>query len=190
VSFEREDRYSGGKWGDKIDADGLANSLHEFIALVLGRLTDAGVSRLEAEAESREYGAARFECLGKRFVFRQAKTTPKKAGQFVTIWKRERPDAPIAPFDITDPIDIVVVAVHGAENRGYFVFEKTLLGRKRVFSDGTRKGKRAMRVYAPWVEVTSAQARRTHKWQGACFVSSPVVGDAQDLVGLLYAPSA
>lgn len=189
LSCEQEGQCSGANWGEKMGAEGVPDSLRHFVWHVLGRMRESGVSELEVEAESREYSAARFECFGKKCLFRQAKTTPKKAGQFVTIWKRVEPEAPIAPFDIADPVDIVVVAVQDAENRGYFVFGKALLARKRVFSNGAKEGKRAMRVYAPWVEVTSAQARRTQAWQGACFVSVPVVGDAQYLAELFYAPS-
>lgn len=44
-----------------------------------------------AEAESAEYGACRFALEGHSIVFRVAKITPTKTGQFVTLWKRPAP---------------------------------------------------------------------------------------------------
>lgn len=162
------------KWQSEPDTSAIPRSLNDFVRRVLARIDPAGVKALKREAESEEYGAARFEFLGKKCLFRQAKTTPKKVGQFVTIWKRAHPGAAIAPFDVRDAVDLVVVAAHDADQHGYFVFEKRLLVKKRVFCAGDKAGKRAMRVYAPWVKPTSKQAIRTQAWQVERFVALPV----------------
>jgi hypothetical protein len=49
-------------------------------------------SEPRADAESLAYGAHTFEVNGRKAVFRVARTTPKKAGQFVTLWQRTTPD--------------------------------------------------------------------------------------------------
>ena len=58
-----------------------------------------------AEPESAEYGAYRFGLNDKNIVFRVAKTTPTKIGQFVTLWKRQNAGDVIMPFDTTDSIE-------------------------------------------------------------------------------------
>ena len=42
----------------------------------------------ETEAESADYNAHTFKVNDKSIVYREAKITPTKVGQFVTIWKR------------------------------------------------------------------------------------------------------
>ncbi len=51
------------------------------------------------ESESAEYGAYCFSLDHKKVLFRIAKTTPTKIGQFVTLWKRPSPKGEIVPFD-------------------------------------------------------------------------------------------
>ncbi|GGX52946.1 hypothetical protein GCM10007392_20530 [Saccharospirillum salsuginis] len=123
------------------------------------------------EHESHEYGALRFTLDGKDAVFRQAKTTPKKIGQFVTLWKRDTPTSEISPFDSEDEIELFVVATCNASQHGVFLFDREILTRKGVVSINGKGGKRAMRVYAPWDEPHSKQAIRTQVWQLDCFHS-------------------
>jgi len=104
--------------------------------------------------------------LGKYSIaFRIAKATPKKAGYFVTIWKRLSPKAAIAPLDIADEIDFVVISVYGGTNRGHFVFSKQLLVAQGVMSVHSQGGKRAFRVYPPWSKPLSKAAAKTQQWQ-------------------------
>lgn len=115
------------------------------------------------EPESAEYGACRFGMEGKDIVFREAKTTPVKIGQFVTIWKR--PIDIILPFDSTDSVDFVVISVSSSQNQGQFVFDKKILIEKGIMSHNGKKGKTAFRVYPPWTEPASKQAVKTQQWQ-------------------------
>lgn len=46
------------------------------------------VSEPQAETESLEYAAHRLAVNGQAVAFRSARTTPKKTGQFVTLWQR------------------------------------------------------------------------------------------------------
>lgn len=143
-------------------------------------------SRPVPEPESAAYGAHEFTVAGRRIRFRVARTTPKKAGQFVTLWKRSE-RGPIAPFDVDDPIDLVVVAVRDGEHVGQFVFPRAVLAERGVFSRGGAGGKRAIRVYPPWAVTTSRQAGGTQAWQGEHFLSIPSTGAVDtDRVRALY----
>ncbi|WP_260683993.1 MepB family protein [Rhodococcus sp. KBS0724] len=97
-------------------------------------------------------------------VYRRAKTTPTKLGQFVTLWQRS--DAgPIRPFDVSDGVELFVVEVYNEEQLGHFIFPVDALVRRGVVSTDFAGGKRAIRVYPPWVTPTSAQALKTQSWQ-------------------------
>lgn len=125
------------------------------------KLTDLAVP----EAESADYGASRFGLNGHTIVFRVAKTTPTKIGQFVTIWKRPRADSTIAPLDIDDGVAFVVVSVFDATHRGQFVFDHEILVSKGIMAINGKGGKRAIRVYPPWVKPVAKEAVRTQQWQ-------------------------
>jgi len=97
-------------------------------------------------------------------VSRNARVTPTKIGQFVTLWKRLN-NGPIQPFDASDQIDFVVVNVSTDNQLGQFVFPKKVLLEKGVFSTASKEGKRALRVYPLWDKPTSKQALKTQQWQ-------------------------
>lgn len=122
------------------------------------------------EDESSAYYAHTFTIKGKQGLFRIAKKTPTKSGSFVTIWKRG-PDGIILPYESSDAIDFTVIAVSNENDIGVFIFPKSLLIKKNIFSAHGTEGKRALRVYAPWDETTSAQATKTKKWQEHFFVN-------------------
>ncbi len=140
--------------------------IQEQFLVSLGK-TVIGIDR---EQESAEYGAIRFEMDGLNCLFRQAKHTPKKIGQFVTLWKRPTPDSEIAPLDRDDGIDRVFIFADETSRFGVFVFQPQLLVKKDIFSEQSEGGKRAFRVYAPWTVPVSAQAKRSKTWQCAHFV--------------------
>ncbi|MFP2908481.1 MepB family protein [Pyxidicoccus sp. 3LFB2] len=126
------------------------------------------------EAESAEYGACRLALDGRTVVFRVAKTTPTKVGQFVTLWKRPMPDAEIAPIDSDDGVALVVVSVGEAAHRGQFVFPQKTLVDKGIMSRANKGGKRAIRVYSPWSRPVVQEAVRTQKWQLQYFLPLPL----------------
>ncbi|EJP05170.1 MepB domain protein [Leptospira interrogans serovar Bulgarica str. Mallika] len=49
---------------------------------------DVSMGSLFFEKEGSDYGACNFELKKWKITFRVAKITPKKVGQFVTLWKR------------------------------------------------------------------------------------------------------
>jgi hypothetical protein len=122
------------------------------------------ISDFKLEPESKVYYACRFKLEGRNMISRNARITPKKAGQFVTFWKRKK-GGPIEPFHERDNIDFYIVQVRKGSKLGQFVFPRSELIKKGVISTDKKEGKRALRVYAAWDKVVSEQAKRTQKWQ-------------------------
>ena len=91
------------------------NSIHQDL-LIAQQIAYAPsgltLNSFEPEIESREYGACTCKINNLTIVFRVAKITPTKSGQFVTFWKRENSAGPIMPYDITDQFDFFVVHVY------------------------------------------------------------------------------
>jgi hypothetical protein len=125
---------------------------------------DLQIASLQKENESEEYSAFRFQLNNRNICYREAKITPTKTGQFVTLWKRNQSGI-IEPFDYSDNIDFVIVIVRKDQNWGQFIFPKKTLLEKGIFSTQNKEGIRATRVYPPWDETTSKQAQKTQKWQ-------------------------
>ncbi|MHA7270452.1 MepB family protein [Arthrobacter sp. HLT1-20] len=121
------------------------------------------------EPESADYAAHRLTLGGRSAVFRVAKTTPTKVGQFVTLWQRSVA-GPIRPFDMDDGVSLFIIQVASGAGLGQFVFPLAALAHHGVVSVDGKGGKRALRVYAPDVVTASAQARRTQKWQCEYFL--------------------
>ncbi len=140
------------------------NILREHVFEVCG----FKISRLEIENESSEYHACSFKIDKKSVRYRQAKITPTKTGQFVTLWKRVG-KGPIQPYDSLDSIDLFVVTVETKHNFGQFVFPKAALVKQGVLSVNGKGGKRALRVYPPWDKTESKQAEKTQAWQSEFF---------------------
>ncbi|MES2741712.1 MAG: MepB family protein [Pseudomonadota bacterium] len=164
-------------------ADPAVGALPRDLVLAMGGLyvqASVAVTRApQREQESGEYGACRLDLEGRVVVFRVAKTTPTKVGQFVTLWKRPAPADEIAPFDASDAVDFVIVSVADATHCGQFVFDQQALLKHGVMSRDKQGGKRAIRVYPPWSHPVAKEAIRTQQWQSRYFVvSAPPDADA------------
>ena len=122
------------------------------------------LSKFIVEKEGKQYGACRFELDGLSIISRNAKTTPKKVGQFVTFWKR-MDNGPIEPYSDADHIDFYVVNVRTEDRFGQFVFPKSVLIKRGIISTYKKEGKRAFRVYPNWDVTSNKQAVQTQKWQ-------------------------
>lgn len=122
------------------------------------------ITQMTINPESKEYAASSFLLNGKKIIYRQAKITPTKSGQFVTIWKRN-PAGITEPFTSEDAFDFFIITVKDKELLGQFIFPKKVLSDKEVITHENKSGKRGMRVYAPWDTATSKQALQTQKWQ-------------------------
>ncbi|WP_316839220.1 MepB family protein [Pedobacter gandavensis] len=121
-------------------------------------------------AESKDYGAGFFELNGKRIQHRISKITPKKTGQFVAIWKRNK-EGITAPYDCSDDLDFLIITSGTEKQSGQFVFPKSVLEAKGIISKNGKGGKRGIRVYPPWDKATNKQAMETQKWQVKYFLS-------------------
>lgn len=144
------------------------------------------LSDVKSEPESKEYSAHKISLNGKKGLFRVAKTTPTKIGQFVTLWKRNK-DGPIEPFNSEDGIDFVIICTPYKNHSGHFIFTNDILIEKSIFSHKGKEGKRGFRVYPTWDKCDSKQAQKTQEWQRAYFLEiSPEGKFDQVLANKLY----
>jgi hypothetical protein len=127
------------------------------------------VAALTPEPESHKYAAYACTINGLHTQLRVTKVTPKKVGQFVTLWKRIG-SGPIMPYDLSDQTALFIISARNKDKLGHFVFSKNLLYTKGYISKDGVGGKRAMRVYPPWDQPDNAQAKRTQAWQLPDFV--------------------
>ena len=127
---------------------------------------DVKLTDVVVEAESKEYNACRFSLKGKRIISRTSKITPKKKGQFVTFYQRNKSGV-IEPLHELDHLDYFLVTIRN--NKGFFLLPKQVLIEKGILSTLEKEGKRAFRVYMPSDELTSKQALATQKWQSDYF---------------------
>lgn len=127
------------------------------------------IKNYQKEPESQEYLAATFELNQLKIKHRQAKITPAKAGQFVTIWKRSEKGI-TEPFDASDDFDLLIISVCNGELQGQFIFPKEILITQKIVTQHKNTGKRGIRVYPPWDTVTSKQALKTQLWQTQYFL--------------------
>lgn len=142
-------------------------SIHKDLQTSLKRVYEPRnlfMTKFVAEKESQEYGASQFEIKNLKILFRIAKITPKKIGLFVTLWKRIEL-GPILPYDLIDPIDLFIISVRSSKSFGQFIFPKSILQEKGIVSKDGKGGKRALRVYPPWDNPDSKQAKKTQTWQ-------------------------
>lgn len=126
-------------------------------------------SDLIKENESSEYGGYTFKLNRQTVIFRTAKITPTKTGQFVTVWKRNKKGI-TEPFHADDGIGFYIICCQNKEHFGHFVFSKLTLEKYGIISTDKKEGKRGMRVYPPWDLVNSKQAQKTQQWQLTYFI--------------------
>lgn len=144
--------------------------LPESINTLFNRLS-LQISELALEPESKEYDACRFRLNGQSIVYRSAKITPKKIGQFVTFWKRNESGI-TGPLHENDPFDFYIINVASANKQGQFIVPKSILIKKGIVSTPAKDGKRGFRVYPPWDTPNNKQAEKTQQWQVQYFVET------------------
>ena len=103
------------------------------------------ISNIEKDAECEEYLGFNFNINHLSVKFRKAKITPKKVGQFVTLWKRNT-SKQTEPFDENDLFDFYIIATEDDKKNGYFIFSKSILINKNILSTNQKEGKRGFRV--------------------------------------------
>lgn len=142
------------------------NSLNELVF----KPCDLKINGLMREAESQEYSAHRFQLHEKQIIFRVAKITPTKTGQFVSIWQRNNQGL-TAPFNLNDHLDFLMIVTKTQTQIGVFIFPKKVLREQKILSDEAQDGKRGIRIYPPWNETINKQAQKTQLWQTRYFLN-------------------
>ncbi len=142
----------------------IKSSVIEKIKTSIFDKCDFEVSELLLDKECKEYDGCTFKLNDKNIIFRNAKITPKKVGQFVTFWKRNK-EGITEPFSETDTFDYYVINVQAENQVGQFIFSKSVLIEKGIISNSKKEGKRGFRVYPIWDKTVSKQAISTQKWQ-------------------------
>lgn len=135
---------------------------------------DFSCSHFQAEAESKAYEACRFKLNDLQVIHRAARTTPKKRGQFVVLWKRNAAGITV-PLDMSDAFDFIAISARDREFFGQFIFPKGVLEARGIVSS-VKEGKRGIRLYPPWENDLNKQAQKTQQWQSAYFLNVPPIG--------------
>ena len=130
---------------------------------------DLELKNLNIHSESQDYAACSFELNGKKIEYRASKITPVKIGQFVTTWRRDK-EGITRPFDSSDDLDFLIISSRNEDNFGLFIFPKSILAGKGIISQNGEGGKRGIRVYPTWDQVTNKQAEKTQRWQSKYFL--------------------
>jgi len=146
-----------------IESESLNQNLIDVKIEIYDKLS-LGISEIKNEAEGIEYDACQFELDGMKIISRSSKITPKKAGQFVTFWKRNQ-NGETEPYSEKDPLDFYVINAKYGDRFGQFVFPKSELITKGILISEKKEGKRGFRVYPIWDKMLNKQAEKTQKWQ-------------------------
>ncbi len=121
------------------------------------------------DKECEEYFGFNFQLDKLNIKFRKAKITPKRVGQFVTLWKRNA-EKQTEPFDEKDNFDFYVIVTEQEEKYGFFIFSKSILSEKRILTTNKKGGKRGFRIYPDWTNTENKQAAKTQSWQTNYFI--------------------
>ncbi|CAD7813031.1 hypothetical protein CHRY9390_02598 [Chryseobacterium aquaeductus] len=128
------------------------------------------ISHLQPDSECDEYFGHQFQLNHFNIKFRKAKITPKKIGQFLTLWKRNPKSKQTEPFTSEDPFDFYMIFCKCNEKSGFFFFPKNILSQKQILTTSSKEGKRGFRVYPNWDSPENKQASKTQNWQKDFFI--------------------
>lgn len=70
---------------------------------------------------------------------------------------------------MSDELDFIIIAVKRENDFGQFIFPKRILAEKGIITRDNKEGKRGIRIYPPWDNVTNKQAEKTQIWQTKYF---------------------
>ena len=136
---------------------------------ILFRNSPIEIFDLVEDKEAKDYAGCDFKTAHFNIKFRKAKITPKKNGQFVTLWKRNSNNE-TQPLDESDNVDFLIIVTEENNNYGFFLFPKNELLKRQILSRKQKEGKRGFRVYPSWTKTESKQAEKTQSWQTHYFV--------------------
>lgn len=152
-----------------IEMKKILNSEIELLDKLLFKPLGLELKKIEKESENQNYHACTFQLNNQKIIFRTAKITPTKIGQFVAVWKRTEFGI-TAPYDVLDDFEYFIIATSRENSFGIFLFPKTALIENKIVSDGNKNGKRGIRIYPPWDLTINKQAQKTQLWQNEYFL--------------------
>ncbi len=126
-------------------------------------------TNITQDQECEEYFGFNFQIDKLNLKFRKAKITPKKVGQFVTLWKRNS-EKQTEPFNENDNFDFYIIVTEQEEKFGFFIFSKKILSEKQILTTNPKEGKRGFRIYPDWTKTENKQAEKTQSWQTNYFI--------------------
>jgi hypothetical protein len=129
------------------------------------------LTNLLKDLEYDEYFGYNFQLNTFNIKFRKAKITPKKVGQFVTLWKRNPETRETEPFTQEDHFDFYIIMTESGINKGFFIFSKEILIQNKILTTLSKEGKRGFRVYPDWDIPENKQAEKTKNWQEKSFIN-------------------
>jgi hypothetical protein len=129
------------------------------------------LTNLPKDLECDEYFGYNFQLNTFSIKFRKAKITPKKIGQFVTLWKRNPETLETEPFTQEDDFDFYIIMTESGNNKGFFIFSKEVLTQNKILTTLSKEGKRGFRVYPDWDNAENKQAEKTKNWQKKSFIN-------------------
>lgn len=128
------------------------------------------IINLIEDKECTEYDGFNCTTTTASIKYRKAKVTPKKNGQFVALWKRNKIGI-TEPFTINDTFDFYLIVAKTNVELGCFIFPKKILAVQHILSTAEKKGKRGFRIYPAWDIPSSKQAENTKLWQNKYFIN-------------------
>lgn len=140
----------------------IQNSVFSKLGLV--------ISNLQPDSECEEYLGYNFKLNQFNIKFRKAKITPKKIGQFVTLWKRNPESRQTEPFTSEDPFHFYIILCEYDKRSGFFFFPRQILIQKNILTILYKIGKRGFRVYPDWDAPNNKQASKNQNWQKDFFI--------------------
>ena len=161
----------------------ILNSVLRKIKVIAYDQCNLLISDFTNELESSAYKACQFKLNELNIICRTSKITPKKIGQFVTFWKRNKYNI-TEPYQATDSIDFYLINVIKDQRIGQFIFPKSILISKGILSTPKKDGKRGFRVYPIWDKPSNNQATKTQQWQLDYFVEYNEATDLKFLTEL------
>ncbi|WP_312390958.1 MepB family protein [Chryseobacterium sp.] len=129
------------------------------------------ISDITKDLECDEYFGCHFKLDQFNIKFRKAKVTPKKIGQFVTLWKRNPETKETEPFQYNDDFDFYIIYTEHENHQGFFLFSKKALIQHQILTTESKEGKRGFRVYPDWDIAENKQAIKTQNWQQKSFIN-------------------
>lgn len=128
------------------------------------------ICQIQPDSECEEYFGNNFQLNQFSIKFRKAKITPKKIGQFVTLWTRNPESKQTEPFSSKDPFDFYMIFCDTDYKSGFFFFSQQILVQKNILTTLSKDGKRGFRVYPTWDSPENKQAKKNQNWQKDFFI--------------------